>query len=418
MPAESKLMAINRHIIRDALDYAFHSADEELEILIECSSGESRIFEVHRESGDDIGMEFAPDKIRCCGNKCIFCFIDQLPQGLRPSLYIKDEDYRLSFLGGNFITLTSVTESDLKRIIRYHLSPLYVSVHTTNEELRKSMLGRKKIRPVLETLTDLAEAEIEIHAQIVLCPGYNDGDELERTISELETFRPFLKSVGIVPVGLSSHRAKLPILRSVDRDAAERTIASFGPARQRQFRLGKKDGFVYLADELFLMIGAQVPEVGYYDNYPQYENGIGMVRSLLDDFEECKQELSAISDRRLEMTFITGKLMMPVLNQIVIPEINNLAANIFIRVLPVGNRLLGDSITVSGLLSGNDIINSYAEQKVKSGLIILPPNCINTNGLLLDDHTPNSIAQRLRTAVSLGTYNIVETLVKAVEGIN
>jgi putative radical SAM enzyme (TIGR03279 family) len=416
LPNGSILISINGQRIRDSLDYMFYSSDDELEFVIEFPDGNNKSFSVERNYDQDIGLEFAPDKIRCCGNKCIFCFIDQLPKGLRKNLYLKDEDYRLSFLDGNFVTLTSVTERDLKRIKNFRLSPLYVSVHTTDETMRKAMLGRKRLKPVMDVLTFLVKSEIEVHTQIVLCPGYNDGIELNKTINDLASLRPNLLTVGIVPVGLNKHRKSLPQLNAVQKGEAMRIIEDWGPSAQKKFR---KDGngFVYLADEFYLLASAEIPDRKYYDDYPQFENGIGMARSFLDDFDDHKnQSRDNFQERNLKITLITGKLMAPILTKHVVPELGKMFNKIQFKLLPVANRLLGESITVSGLLSGIDIIDAYKTNHIESDLIILPPNCTNSEGLLLDDTTPDTISEKLNTDVVVGSYDIVESIIKLLEG--
>ncbi|MBD3233561.1 MAG: DUF512 domain-containing protein [candidate division Zixibacteria bacterium] len=411
----SKLISINGTAIKDALDFVYHSDETLLEILIEDTIGEQVIYEIEKDSDDDLGFEFRQDKIRCCANKCIFCFIDQLPKGLRDSLYIKDEDYRLSFLDGNFITLTSVTERDLQRVIDYRLSPLYVSVHTTNEPLRKMMLGRKKLRPVMPTLKRLTDAGIEVHTQVVLCPGYNDGDELRRTIRELNELRPQLVSLGIVPVGISAHRQGLPELTPVNKIQAAEVIKSYGEQKQDRFRKDGGNGFVYLADEFYLLADLPIPDAGYYDDYYQYENGIGMLRSFLDDFHDNKNKLSGNKRRQpLRITIITGTLMAPVFRDELIPELNEALVNIELNLVLVRNRLLGESITVSGLISGEDIIRDYRDSGLESDLILLPPNCINIDGMTLDNHTPDSISRELNTQTKVGSYDLVTTLLACI----
>ncbi len=407
----SKLISINGNVIRDTLDFVYHSDDTLLEILIEDVNGEQVIYEIERESDDDLGFEFEQDRIRCCANKCIFCFIDQLPQELRDSLYIKDEDYRLSFLDGNFITLTSVTERDLQRVIDYRLSPLYVSVHTTNEPLRRMMLGRKKLRPVMPTLRRLTDAGIDVHTQVVLCPGYNDGEELERTVLELGELRPQLVSLGIVPVGLSAHRQGLPELTPVDKCKAAEVINSWGEQRQKRFRKDGGNGFVYLADEFYLLADLRIPDAHYYDDYYQYENGIGMLRSFLDDFHKEKRKLSGKKRRQLiRISIVTGTLMAPVFRNDLIPELNEALVNIELNLVPVRNRLLGESITVSGLISGKDIINDYRNSGLDSDLILLPPNCFNTDGMTLDNYTPDSISDELNAHIKVGSYDLAASL--------
>jgi putative radical SAM enzyme (TIGR03279 family) len=423
IPAGSKLISINGNAVGDAIDFIYHSAEADLELLIEKPDGEQVIYDIECGPEDDLGLDIGRDKIRCCGNKCIFCFIDQLPPGLRPSLYIKDEDYRLSFLDGNFITLTSISRPEMERIVNYNLSPLYVSVHATDPALRNMMLGRKNLKPIMERLRFLTEAGIDIHAQIVLCPGINDGSALEKTIEDLASLRPHLRSVGIVPVGLSAHRQGLPKLKPVDRDIALQTVERYGPDRQQEYRNGE-DGFLYLADEFFLLAGVDPPAAYYYDDYPQFENGIGMARSFMDEFEKNKKRLDPDSNPepiridvgKLNVVLVTGKLMRPILEDKIIPEIRKRIKSLDIQALEVENRLLGPMVTVSGLIGGKDIIGSYrkkrlsADARMRTHVLILPPNCINTDGILLDDITPGTIADELGISVHMGSYSMVDTI--------
>ncbi|MCP4631694.1 MAG: DUF512 domain-containing protein [candidate division Zixibacteria bacterium] len=417
IPVGSLLLEINGMEIRDTLDYTYHSADDYLEILIEPPDKDRMVYEIEREEDDDIGFEFAQDKVRCCGNKCIFCFIDQLPQGLRKSLYIKDEDYRLSFLDGNFITLTAVTEKDINRIIEYHLSPLYVSVHTTNENLRKTMLGRSNLKPVIPILEKLSDEGIELHSQIVHCPGFNDGNELKRTVDDLSQLRPSLKSVGIVPVGLSEHRNGLHGLKPVNKIIALEMVEKYGSKIQKLYRRSG-EGFVYLADEYFLLAGEDIPGDDYYDDYPQYENGIGMVRSFLLDFKHDLGSLNEFGSRKRHFTIVTGELMAPVFNDNILPAVNQICRNLKFEVAPVENKLLGNSVTASGLLGGNDIIKFLASRYCSTDMILLPPNCVNSDGLFLDDFTPEIIQQKLGNPVVVGTYNFVDSIRSALNKVN
>ncbi|MBD3169176.1 MAG: DUF512 domain-containing protein [candidate division Zixibacteria bacterium] len=419
IPAGSVLISINENIISDYVDFIYHSGDDYLELLIRHPDGEEYIYEIERDDDADLGLEFVQDKIRCCGNKCIFCFIDQLPKGLRKSLYIKDEDYRLSFMDGNFITLTSVGKKDIERIIEYHLSPIYVSVHATDENLRRLMLGRKKIRPVMETLEKLTSSGIEVHTQVVLCPGYNDGGQLDKTIDDLCSLRPYLKSLGIVPVGLSAFREELPQLTPVDEKIAADLIERYGPGEQQRFRVDYEDGFLYLADEFYLLAGKDVPDNKYYDDYTQFENGIGMLRLFLDDFANEKERLSEITVKKeLNVAIVTGKLMEGIFRKDVIPELRKRLPASEIGLLAVENKLLGDKITVSGLIGGKDIIEQYKRKELKYDYLLLPPNCVNSDELFLDDYTPKKIAVETGAEVKLGSYSIIDSFLDLIEERN
>ena len=363
-----KLLTINDFPLRDIIDVQFYAAEEMLELLVS-RGGERWRIELERQYGQDLGLSFTNPTfdvdIRRCANNCEFCFVKQNPKGMRRSLYVKDDDYRYSFLFGNFVTLTNLTEDDWDRIEEQRLSPLYVSVHTTDPELRRRFLGRKAAPDVLEQLWRLAELEIEVHTQVVLVPGLNDGEHLARTLSDLAVlYRQPVASVGVVPIGLTKHHPGT--CRNYTPEECRAVLDQVVAWRQQ---CGQRPGgrFVYPADEWYLVGGREIPPAQDYDDFPQVENGVGMVRQLLDEWDRLKSDLPALTRRQASLA--CGTLIAPVLSEIV-RELNALAGAA-IRLVPVVNEYFGPVTTVSGLLTGQDVSEAFAGQ-VPADLVLLP----------------------------------------------
>jgi putative radical SAM enzyme (TIGR03279 family) len=298
--AGDTLLFINSQEIQDIIDYQFYSHDDFIVVEIEKTNGELWSLEIDKDWDEELGLLFDDvifDKMRVCQNRCLFCFVDQLPPGMRKTLYIKDDDYRYSFLYGNFISLTNLKEKDWRKIINMHLSPLYVSVHCMDPELRVKILGSKRAASIREDLKRLLDAGIEIHTQIVLCPGINDGEILKQSIEELSSYYPTVQSVGIVPVGLTGHRLKLPQLQVVSSEQS-RNLIEMVNKYQAEYRKVFRRGFVYLADEFFIKAGVGFPKAEYYDDYCQIENGIGLARIFLDEFRDLEKTLPKRVEKR------------------------------------------------------------------------------------------------------------------------
>ena len=303
-----ELLTINGEKPQDLIDYRFMCADDQLEIEVQKKNDEVWSCEIEKEYDEDLGLGFTSDTfggIRNCANKCLFCFVDQMPANLRDSLYVKDDDYRMSFLHGNFVTLTNLSEKDLTRIITMRLSPLYISVHTTNPELRVKMLGNKQAGKIMEQLTALAENGIEMHTQIVLCPEVNDGNELERSISDLTGLWPQVKSVAVVPVGLTRYRNDLFMLRKFTAAEAGRLI-NMVDEFQKKFTRKYGTPLVYLADEFYVMAQKDFPSDDSYGEYPQLENGVGLVRLFYDSFSELESSLPDSVEKHVKIALVTG----------------------------------------------------------------------------------------------------------------
>ncbi len=386
------LLAVNGKPVSDIIDLSFALADEYVELLVARQSGEEELFAVEKDYDQDLGLEFASavfDRVRPCANKCVFCFVDQMPPGLRESLYIKDDDYRLSFLYGNFITLTNLAPRDLARIRRLHLSPLYVSVHATDGDIRAALLGNKRAKDIMGRLKDLTADGIELHTQVVLCPGLNDGPVLERTIADLYALAPGVLSLAIVPVGLTRHRGKCQPLRGFTPEEATGVIAAVA-AWQRRCRAETGASFVYLADEFYLACGLPVPEYDHYDGFPQLENGVGIVRSFLAEWDETVVTGEGYAAPR-HIDVVCGVSAATVLG----PLLAGLSLpNLTVNILPVVNAFFGPDVTVTGLLTGADIIAALqAVDRPRDGVIIPGVALRKGENIFLDGLTPEDVAR-------------------------
>ncbi len=391
------LLEINGHFLRDVIDYRFYENDDFLELLIQ-RDGSTFTVEIEKDPYDPLGLEFPDLKFKACGNHCVFCFTDQNPKGMRKSLYFKDEDYRLSFLYGNYTTLTNVKQADLDRIVEQRLSPIYVSVHATDWETRRRLLGIKRPDHLLEKLQFLVEHGIKIHTQIVLCPGINDGDILLKTLDDLRALYPGVRSTAVVPLGLTRHRQGLTALTPVSDAYARKFVAEISRLQEKLLaEIGTR--FVFASDEFFLRGGIPIPGEAYYEEYPQLEDGVGMVRLMLENFETVASELPREMSANAHVTFVTGKLAEPVLRESVLPRLEAISG-LEVELLPVQNDFYGDSITVSGLLTGQDIYHSLKEQN-KSSAVFLSEKLINYDGVFLDDWKPEMIEKRLNRKIYL-----------------
>jgi putative radical SAM enzyme (TIGR03279 family) len=374
-----------------------------LEVLIE-QDGEKVIFDIEKEPQEDIGLILQDLEMRKCGNKCIFCFIHQNPKGMRRAIYFKDEDYRFSFLYGHYVTLTNTSQKDLERIVDQQLSPLYVSVHVTNTQLRKYMLGIKFDDLLLEKIEFLTERGIELHCQIVLCPDLNDGKYLDQTIDDLKRFYPGIKSIAIVPVGLTKHRKNLPVLKPVTHDYAIKLFDIIKKKRQ-QLKSEIDSSFIFLSDEFYIRTGTAIPNNDYYEGFYQLENGVGLTRDFINLFQK---ELPKIrkSNLSFNMTFVSGALGTIVLEQFIIPEFKKMP-NIKISMYKIINKFFGESIVVSGLLVGRDLFEALKTKELGDN-IILPPRVLNHDGLFLDDWSVKELENKLNRKIYIFPGSFVE----------
>jgi len=392
------ILKANGHEIDDELALRFYLSDTPVHLVIRRSDGLERKVRLRLSEGEESGIQLEEFRTKLCNNRCLFCFVDQLPQGVRPSLKVKDDDYRLSFLHGNYITLTNVSEKELNRILEQRLSPLYVSVHSTDPALRTRILGRTKTDDLTGKLQALVRGGIQIHAQIVLMPDINDGKHLEQTVRDLYRFYPGVQSVAIVPVGLSEYGKPKEILKAIT-PAFSRNLIRQAKHWQEQFRSQTGCTFAYLADEFYLQAGIEIPGRDYYDDFAQIEDGIGMVRSFMDEFD-AQLRRRRKSRAHLKGTLVTGTLFAPILKRSVARL--NRKFGCHLRVLAVENRLLGKKITVAGLLGGQDIVRAVGKREIGDFLIIPNEAISQGEGILLDDVSPEDLSRRLGKPVYAG----------------
>lgn len=396
-----KLLAIDGHEIEDIFDYQFYVEDEEIVLLIEKPDGEQWELEIEKEADEDLGIEFGQglmDEYRSCYNKCIFCFIDQMPKGMRDTLYFKDDDSRLSFLQGNYVTLTNMSSHDIERIIRYRLEPINISFQTTNPELRCRMLHNRFAGEALKKVDMLYQGGIEMNGQIVLCKGVNDGDELERSIRDLTSYLPLLKSVSVVPVGLTKFRSGLYPLEPFTKEDAREVLDVI---HRWQEKIYQEYGihFIHAGDEWYLLAEEDVPEEERYDGYLQLENGVGMLRLLFNEFAEGYDALTG-DDRRDELSIATGKLAYPYLCKMA-EKITEKFPGVRIHVYCIRNDFFGERITVSGLITGQDLMAQLKERELGRRLLI-PCNMLKTDeDIFLDDFTVEQVSGALQVPIDI-----------------
>ena len=398
--AGDTLISINGNEINDVLDYRFYINDTKLLLSLKTADGKSRLAVIHKNEFEDIGFEFETylmDKQRSCKNKCIFCFIDQLPKGLRKSLYFKDDDSRLSFLFGNYITLTNLTDAEAERIIKMHISPVNISVQTMNPDLRVKMMANPKAGDSLKYLHRFAKAELAINTQLVLCPGINDGKELERSLSELGALYPSVQSIAAVPVGLSDHREGLYHIEPYTKETAREVIGIIDRFNEK-FKEKHGGIIAYAADEFYLKAELPMPDADYYNGFPQLENGVGMWALLESEFNDALDECKTKSLNRTA-TIVTGKAAYPLISSLAKKACDKIRG-LEINVVAAENKLLGKMITVSGLLCGKDIVSALEGTDLGDELII-PPNCLRSEGdMFLDDMTVDELSDILKIKVT------------------
>lgn len=392
------LLRINDSEINDIIEYRYLICEEFLNVLIRKPDGEEWEIEIEKDYYEDLGIDFDDpiiDNAKRCHNKCIFCFIDQLPKGMRESLYFKDDDSRLSFLQGNFVTLTNMDDEDIGRIIKYRISPINVSVHTTNPELRVEMLNNKKAGKIIDRLKQLTEAGININCQVVLCPGINDGEELKRTLNDLFDFYPQISNVAIVPVGISRFRENLFEMKGYNKESSTYLIKLVS---QMQMMFIEKSGepFARLADEFYLMAEHELPGYEHYGDFDQIEDGIGMIRyfekCINDDLEDVN-----VDGKGKECAFITGMSSSNFIKKI--SKLIEDKLNIKISVYPIRNDFFGEKITVSGLLTAKDII-SQLEGRIKENIAFIPASMLKADtDIFLDDISLEELQEKLKIRI-------------------
>lgn len=408
---------INGQKIRDLVDYHYYSAEDSLLLSVLKCDGSVKDLHIEREDSEEWGIIFpslAFDGMKKCANRCLFCFIDQMPPGMRASLYDKDDDYRWSFFQGNFITLTNLSDRELNRIIRFRLSPLYVSVHASDPQLRASMMGNRRAGRVMAQLRRLAENGIELHLQVVLCPGINDGGNLDRTLRELSELGTGVKSIGLVPVGLTGFRDGLFKLRPYTRDEAERLISQV--QRWQSYFLEKRGSrLVFLGDEFYLLAGVDFPPEKEYEGYPQLENGIGLSRKFLDEYHRLKKSLPKSLPHHRRVLVVTGELGYPVLRP-VIEEIGKIE-NLTVELLPVKNRFFAGEVKATGLLTGADIQEAVKPLARDYDQVVIPEVVLRSGtDTLLDNTTVRDMEMSVGQPVTAAPVS-AEGLLQSVLGI-
>lgn len=394
------LLSINGNSIMDVLDYRFYQNDADISLQIKDTSGQTKTVRIRKEEYEELGLEFETylmDKKHSCRNKCIFCFIDQLPPGLRESLYFKDDDSRLSFLFGNYITLTNITEHEIERIIKMHISPINISVHTTNPELRVKMMANPNAGRVLEYMDRLNAAGIKLNCQLVLCPGYNDGAELERTLSDLSALEN-AECIAAVPVGLTGYRDGLAKLEPFTKETAEKVLAvidRYGDLCLQKY--GQRR--IFAADEFYLIAQRNIPDASYYEDFLQLENGVGLWALQKSEAETAMQESDYRLKKKREVSLATGEAAYPLIRYLA-DRMEKKWKKLTVRVYPIVNRFFGGHITVSGLITATDLTEQLKEQPLGQELLI-PASMLRSEGdLFLDSISLREVSERLGVPVT------------------
>ena len=399
-----KLLWINFQNVEDVFDYRYLLADEELEVCIQKQTGEEWILEIEKEYGEDLGLVFESDlmdePIRC-QNKCKFCFIDQLPPNMRKTVYFKDDDWRMSFLYGNYITLTNMKSQDFERLIKHRLSPINISIHATDSEVRKQLLHNRFAGDIVDQLKTLIDAGIEINGQIVLCKGINDGKVLEETIETLSQFIPHILSLTVVPVGISKFREGLADLEGFDKRSSMQVVET---VRKWQKYYLEKMGtrFIFAADEFYLKAEEKLPSYEEYEEFPVLDNGVGMVTKFRHELIKALEQIAELSeDEPFECSLVTGYLTETFMKQCV-SLLQEKRPHLKVHIYPVVNTFFGNQITVTGLLTGKDIINTLKEKKTLGRVLLLVDNMLKCGEpILLDDYTTDHIAKALQLPVEV-----------------
>ncbi|MDD3224012.1 MAG: DUF512 domain-containing protein [Clostridium sp.] len=407
------IISINGSDVNDILDYRFLMSDDYVVIEVKKSdTGDIWELDVEKDYDEKFGVEFKEgimDKARSCTNNCVFCFIDQLPKGMRKSLYFKDDDSRLSFLQGNFVTLTNLKDEDIDRIVQYKISPINVSVHTTNPELRVKMLHNRFAGDIMEKIEKLAKGGINMNCQIVSCRGINSGEELKKTVLDLYKFYPKINNIAVVPVGVTKCREGLFKLNTYDYESSKKEIRMIGEIQKKFFNeIGMP--FVRLSDEFYVMAKEEIPDTNFYGDFSQLEDGIGMIRAFRNNIENTVKDLD--TNKSGSFTMVTG---FSAYNEIkkAAKKINEVNKNISIDVVMVLNKYFGETITVAGLLTATDIINKLKD-RVASDYLIIPRNMLKSDtNIFLDDLTIDDLEKKLNTKVLVCDYT-GEDLVKII----
>ncbi|GMV05291.1 MAG: hypothetical protein AMXMBFR53_15700 [Gemmatimonadota bacterium] len=399
----TRIVRINGERVRDGIDLTFLLSDTELELETLTPAGDEVVYEIERDPGTPVGIVPAPDTIRECANKCVFCFIDGNPEGVRPTLWLRDDDFRLSFTYGSYVTLTNLGPKGMQRLVDQRLSPMYVSVHATEPEVRERLLVNDRAGMILEQLRFLLDGGLEIHTQVVLCPEWNDGGHLDRTMDDLWALGEGILSLSVVPVGLTRYNLNRPV-RLLEPAEAERAIAQVDRMRAGALR-ERGLGWSYAADEMYLIAGRSLPEAAYYDDGALYENGVGAVRRFVDGFEAGIEGVPKLPGRRLRL--VTGRSMAPFLRD----RAGRLAAATAapVEVVEVTNDFFGETCTVAGLLGGRDILAALG-RGAEGDVVVLPAEALNGDEAFIDSMPLAEMEAALAPATVIRGYEVTEAL--------
>ncbi len=415
-----RLLKINGRRVQDHLDYRFRITESSPELELEIN-GRREVVAVDKDEDSDLGVEFEDFAVRRCANDCVFCFVDQNPPGLRESLYFHDGDYRLSFLYGNYITMTNMGRRDLERIVEQRLSPLYISVHATEPELRRKLFLYSKDNPaggrddhLLDKMRYLVDNGIVLHGQVVLCPGLNDGPHLRRTLDDLLLLSPGLRSVAVVPVGLTAHRQGLAAISPVTPGSAQDFLEEYAEL-DRTYRHADGGRFVLLSDEWYLLAGREAPTAAYYEDLAIEENGVGQVRAFLDRFQTEQEQFPEAVDQPTHFTIATGVLAEGVFREIVLPRLNAIG-NLTVTLQVIYNTLFGESVTVAGLLSGRDFVTQLSGKELGSAVWTTHRILNDSAELTLDDMTLPQIGRQLGVPLNVAGDSVLEIFQRGILG--
>jgi putative radical SAM enzyme (TIGR03279 family) len=399
----SRVVRINGERVRDGIDLTFLLSDTDLEIETVSPTGEAVVYEIERDPGAPIGIVPVPDTIRECANKCVFCFIDGNPEGARRTLWLRDDDFRLSFSYGSYVTLTNLGPKGLRRLVDQRISPLYVSVHATEPAVRVRLLVNERAGLIMDQLRELIDGGLEVHTQVVLCPEWNDGAHLDRTIDDLWALGASVLSLSVVPVGLTRYNIDRPV-RPLTASEAGSAIDQVDAARARSLEV-RDVGWCYAADEMYLIAGRELPATAYYDDGALYENGVGAVRRFVDGFDEGLSTVPGFEGRRLRL--VTGASMAPFLRD----RASRLAgvARAEVDVVEVVNEYFGPSVTIAGLLGGRDILSALGEPRA-GDVVVLPAEALNADEVFIDDLPLAELRERLSPAEVRTGYEVTQAL--------
>jgi putative radical SAM enzyme (TIGR03279 family) len=399
----TRIVRINGERVRDGIDLTFLLSDTDLELETLSPAGETVIYEVEREPGSKMGIVPAPDEIRECANKCVFCFIDGNPEGARQTLWLKDDDFRLSFTYGSYVTLTNLGPKGLQRLVDQQLSPLYVSVHATEPEVRERLLVNERAGLIMDQLRLLIDGGLDVHTQVVLCPEWNDGAHLDRTINELWGLGPAVRSLSVVPVGLTRYNVNRPV-RLLEPAEAAAAIERVDEARE--VGLAERDfGWCYAADEMYLIAGMPVPKAAYYDDGALYENGVGAIRRFVDGFDRGVKSLPSFAGRRIRV--VTGHSMTPFLQERA-PALAN-ATGAEVDIVTALNKYFGETVTIAGLLGGQDILDALGPSR-EGDVVLLPAEALNADEIFIDNVLMSEVKDSLAPAAVVSGYEVTEAL--------